>query len=423
MAVLSQHLPLQNVIAKVLKACKVNRFNVSMGYRKFSAQQIFTGSQLVDNQVLITDENGKVEALIPRRDAGDDMQVLEGILTPGFINAHCHLELSHLKGVVPTGTGMVDFLLSVMSQRTADEATIYQAIAAAEAAMLQNGIVAVGDICNTAFTIPQKENENLYYQNFIEATGFVSATADARFGSAKAVWDQFQAALPAGRNHQGARSSVVPHAPYSVSEALFSLISNMAGNTLLTMHNQESADEDLFIRTGVGAFNRLYKTLGLDISFYQPSGKSSLQTTLPRFNKDQHLILVHNVTTTADDLRYLQQGQQAGNVPVVHFCLCPLANLYIGNGLPNVELLRKESANILVGTDSLASNHQLSVIAELNVLHRHFPAIPIEELLQWATINGAVALGISDRYGSFEAGKRPGIVLVDTVLSEAKRLL
>ncbi|MDF2187132.1 amidohydrolase family protein [Paraflavitalea sp. CAU 1676] len=435
-----------------------------MGYRKFSAQQIFTGFRLVENLVLITDENGTVEGLIAWEDAGDDVQLLNGILTPGFINAHCHLELSHMKGVIAPGTGMVDFLLGVMGQRTVDETVILQAIADAETSMLQQGIVAVGDICNTHFTIPQKEKGRLYYQNFIEATGFVPATADARFGAAQATWEQFRAANlqtteqllstttndtvdlenrandAAGENLQessparsplfpgrsiigAANSSIVPHAPYSVSAALFERIAAFPGNGLLTMHNQESLEEEQFIQSGGGAFNRLYQALGLDISFYQPSGKSSLQTTLPRFRNNQQLILVHNVTTNAGDLQFLQEGRMAGVLPAVHFCLCPNANLYIGNGLPDVELLRQKGEHIVVGTDSLASNHQLSIVAELKTLHQHFPVIPLEELLRWGTSQGAAALGIDDYYGSFEANKQPGVVLLDADLSRAQRLL
>jgi cytosine/adenosine deaminase-related metal-dependent hydrolase len=389
-----------------------------MGYRKFTAHHLFTGNQLLDNnQVLITNEEGTVEAIVPAPDAGDGVQALQGILSPGFINAHCHLELSHMKGVATPGTGMTDFLLTVMGRRFFPAEQVMQAIAGAEAAMLQNGIVAVGDICNTADTLPQKKQQRLYYHNFIEAIGFPEAVAPARFNAAKAVWEKFRMARDA------ASHSIVPHAPYSVSPALFDLITGLDGNTLLTMHNQESMDEDAFFRTGTGGFNRLYETLGLDISFYKPTGKSSLQTCLPRFTSHQSLILVHNVVTREEDWAFIHAQSSHGLLPDLYFCLCPNANLSIGNGLPDVDLLRRHQATIVMGTDSLASNQQLSILAELKTLQQHDPGIPVAALLQWATLNGAKALNIQDQFGSFEKGKRPGILLLEQDLTGVQRLL
>lgn len=388
-----------------------------MGYRKFTAEHLFTGSRLLANQVLVTDEKGTVEAIIAATEAGSDLQTLPGILAPGFVNAHCHLELSHMKEAVEPHTGMIDFLLAVMGRRFVPEEIILQAIADAETAMFQNGIVAVGDICNTAHTLPQKIQQRLYYHNFIEATGFIAATAPARFDAAREVWDRFREAGDAGAQN----NSLVPHAPYSVSPALFELITGLKGNDLLTLHNQESQDEEAFFKNGTGGFLRLYQALGLDISFYKPAGKSSLQTCLPRFHKEQALLLVHNVMTSEADLQFIRDQQSL--LPDCHFCLCPNANLYIGNGLPDIALLRRYEVPLVIGTDSLASNRQLSILDELKTLRLHHPEIPVEELLQWATLNGAKALGIQSRFGSFEKGKTPGILILENDLSKVQRLL
>lgn len=388
-----------------------------MGYRKFVADQLFTGSRLLAGQVLVTDDKGNVEAVIPVTGADSDIQTLRGIITPGFINAHCHLELSHLKGLIAPHTGMIDFLLGVMGRRFVAEQQVLQAIDAAETAMLQNGIVAVGDICNTAHTISQKQQQRLYYRNFIEATGFIAATARDRFNAAVTTWEQFQAGKATAGNN-----TIVPHAPYSVSADLFEYIAGYPGNDLLTIHNQESADEEAFFKTGTGGFHRLYEALGLDIAFYRPQGKSSLQTCVPRFRPWQSLLLVHNVMTSEADLQFIQDREQQV-LPQCYWCLCPNANLYIGNGLPDVDLLRRYGAIIVLGTDSLASNHQLSILAEMNTLRQHYPAIPLEELLQWATLNGARALNIQEQFGSFEKGKKPGVLLVQNDFSGVERLI
>lgn len=388
-----------------------------MGYRKFTADHLFTGNRLLDNQVLVTDEKGTIEAIIPAGEAGSEVQSLPGILTPGFINTHCHLELSHMKGAIEPHTGMIDFLLAVMGRRFVPEETILQAIADGEEAMRQNGIVAVGDICNTAHTLAQKKQQNLYYHNFIEATGFVAAAARDRFNAARSVWEQFREADdPPAKN-----ISIVPHAPYSVSPALFELITGLENNDLLTMHSQESKDEEAFFTNGTGGFHRLYEALRLDISFYEPPGQSSLQACLPRFRSGQTVILVHNVNIHEDDLQFIRDQQPS--LPGCHFCLCPNANLYIGNDLPDIALLRRYQVPLTIGTDSLASNYQLSIVEELRTIQLHYPDIPVEELLQWATLNGAKALGIQDRFGSFEKGKTPGVLLLKPDLSSVQRLI
>ncbi|MFT3826778.1 MAG: amidohydrolase family protein [Chitinophagaceae bacterium] len=384
-----------------------------MSYRKFRAGHLFTGNALLhSDEVLITSEDGVVESIIPAAEAGEGIETFEGIISPGFVNCHCHLELSHMKGVIPERTGMTDFLLGVMQQRFFPPEQIAQAIADAETAMWQQGIVAVGDICNTADTLVQKQAGKLRYHNFIETIGFIPATAPLRFEAALKVYNQFMAA---GQQHN---TTLAPHAPYSVSPPLFELITHAANNTLLTLHNQESKDEQQFIDNGTGELLRLYKTMGMDIAFYQPYGKSSVQACMPYFLPGQSVILVHNVLTSKEDLQFIQ------TLPVTaHFCLCPNANNYIGNGLPDVELFREQQVNIVVGTDSLSSNHQLSVLEELKTLKQAYSGVAIEELLQWATLNGAKALAMEQELGSFEKGKKPGVLLVAGDLGKVQRLV
>jgi len=378
-----------------------------MTYRKFKADYLFLGDGMSDpDSVLITTDEGIVQAVVAGREAGDDVEVYSGVLSPGFVNCHCHLELSHMKGVIPEGTGLVDFLSTVIRQRAeaAPPEGVAEAIAAGEQEMLDNGIMAVGDICNTADTVAQKALGRLYYHNFIETMGFVEQGAAARFAHSLAVFNAFAEAyqLPIESN------SIVPHAPYSVSGALFRLIAGFPGNHLLTIHNQESETENEWLLSGKGDFLRLYAALGLDVSFYQGTGKRSLESFLPYFYRNQSLILVHNVATGAEDVRAARAGG-----PDLYFCLCPNANLYISGLLPDVELLQRQGCRIVIGTDSLASNHQLSILEELKTLQRAFPGLPTPTLLQWATAGGAEALQAEGVLGTFAAGKQPGVVLIE----------
>src|SRR6185437_16799936 len=139
-----------------------------MRYRKFKADYLFTGEALLNSDnVLITTENGEIKEILNTKDAGENIEILNGIISPGFINAHCHIELSHLKNRIPERTGLVDFVFKVVSERHFDENEILNSIKKAENEMLQNGIVAVGDICNNSLSASQKRKEHLQYYNFI----------------------------------------------------------------------------------------------------------------------------------------------------------------------------------------------------------------------------------------------------------------
>lgn len=396
-------------------------------YRKFTANHIFTGTALLpEGHALITDKDGTVLEIVSENEAGDAIENLSGILCPGFINAHCHLELSHLKGVIPEQTGLVDFVFNIISRRQGDEDIVLQAIKNAEDEMQQNGVVAVGDICNTVNTVLQKKLGRLHYHNFVEITGFVPSTAGKRFETALEILNQFKQLSTVNRQ----LSSVNPHAPYSVSPQLFELINTFPANNLLSIHNQEALAENEFFKTATGDFLRLYQQLGIDISFFTPSGKSSLQTILPYLNKKQSLILVHDLTTADEDVKAVQQSISGNRLSSVFYCLCPNANKYITNRLPDINNLVKNNCSIVLGTDSLASNHQLSILKEMQTIQQQFAGITLTQQLQWATINGAAALGMSDTLGSFEKGKQPGIVLIEnadnlllTGASTAKRIL
>lgn len=377
-----------------------------MAYRKFRADRLFTGATLLDNDlVLITSEEGVVEAIVPAADAGGDIEQFEGWLSPGFVNCHCHLELSYLKDRIPEHTGLVDFLLSVMRQRGAPAGMVQDAIMIAEEEMLQNGIVAVGDICNTADTVAQKMEGRLFYHNFIEVAGFSEETAQARFDAGRQVFSAFAQVYPIPIQS----NSIVPHAPYSVAPKLFDLIARFPGNQLLTIHNQEDEAENEFFREGRGALQRLYEGLGIDSSRFEATGRNSLPHFLPHFYKSQTLILVHNVATGEEDLAFLRDRPAAS----LFFCLCPNANLYIGGKLPRLDLLLRQDARMVIGTDSLASNHRLSILEELKTLQKNFPFLPAATLLEWATKNGAEALHMDGVLGSFEPGLQPSVILIE----------
>jgi aminodeoxyfutalosine deaminase len=385
--------------------------------RRISASWILTLSgPSLKNGLIEVDESGTITAVCESPALSDfrDSEYFEGIIIPGFVNAHCHLELSHLKDRIPVKQGIGRFIGEINKLRVAEEREIIQAASDADQEMFRQGIVAAGDISNTAQTIEVKKRSHLEWLTFVETFGFHPSRANQAIETALSIHAQFKAARLS--------VSVVPHSPYSVSNELFGKISGLEGKecNIISMHNQESMAENRFFLSGDGPLQEhITRNLGLDTSHWLPSGKSSLETVLPKLPATLPLLLVHNTFSTLADLRYIKKIRSSLPPWLV---LCPNSNQFIENQLPPVQLFRTEKMQICLGTDSLASNSSLSVFSEIKTLHHHFPEIPLEELITWACLNGARALGLGDRYGSLEVGKKPGILLI-TPKSEVRRLV
>uniref|UniRef100_UPI003217A8A1 amidohydrolase family protein n=1 Tax=uncultured Draconibacterium sp. TaxID=1573823 RepID=UPI003217A8A1 len=379
--------------------------------RKIAATYVFPVSGApIKNGILVCNNDGTVIEIIDRgenfrEEAG--VEFYSGILVPGFVNTHCHLELSHLKGKIPKNTGIGGFIGRINQMRNEEPATLQKSIRIADRKMWAEGIAVVGDIANSGNTIETKFKSKLFYHTFVESFGFHPSRAEKSFAYAGLVFSEFQ------KNNLSA--SIVPHSPYSVSEALFGKIKREAEKekSIVTIHNQESEAEDEFFRKGGGPIaEHLQSNLGIDISHWKPSGKGSLQSVLKYLPATNQLLLVHNTYTNEADLNALKKQRKLDNT---YFVLCPNSNLYIENQLPPIELFRNEKLNICLGTDSLASNDQLSVLAEMITLQHHFPELTIDELITWATINGAQALCVENDFGSFDAGKKPGVNLISAI--------
>lgn len=392
-----------------------------MGFLLFSGQDLFDGKQFLGpGQVLITNETGRVEAILPRSEAGEDIQEVPGVLSPGFVNAHCHLELSHMKGRIPEHTGLPEFILKIVSERHHPEEEILAAIASAEAHMIEQGIVAVGDISNNYLTAAQKAMRNLAYYTFVEISGWKPEIAEPRFSNAQKVMEQFRGITTAASikspqiSTNPLQTSYSPHAPYSVSRELWEMMMpHFEGNTV-TIHNQETpAENELFLK-GSGDFVQMYQAMNIDQAHFTPTGKNSLPSYFPQLQKAKNVLLVHNTTTIETDMDFAA-ATAAAHEQSLYYALCVNANLYIENALPPVELLRSKNANIVLGTDSLSSNHQLSILSEMQTIAKHFPMIPLEEILQWATSNGASALQMDAQFGSFAPGKKPGVIAIENM--------
>jgi cytosine/adenosine deaminase-related metal-dependent hydrolase len=370
--------------------------------RRIAAQYLFTGKPplLRHGMVTLDDTHRVVE--VGQWD-GQEMPHTEfynGVLTPGFVNAHCHLELSHLKGVTAPQAGMAGFLEAMMKQRPAG-APGRSAQQLADAHMRKEGIVAVGDICNTPATFGVKQESSIYYHSFIEVAGLSEGITEARRSAAAGILKEAEQA--------GLAATVTPHAPYSMNESLFAFAVDAAQRRgILSIHNQECEDENTLFLQGRGALQALFSSMGFAVPL--PIGRTSVHRILPLLHATTRLLLVHNTVTSAADYEAVHAATRN-----VSWVLCPNSNRYITGMLPPAGLFFSKGAPVAIGTDSLASNTQLSVLEELKTLAQHFPQIPLGTLLQWATHGGAQALRKEQELGLLEAGKRPGLVLLENL--------
>lgn len=370
-----------------------------MGMPSYTAARVHDGRQwLPRGATIVTDDSGQIRSI--EQQPRPDTHYLPGVLCPGFINAHCHLELSHLKGLAPQKTGIVDFLIFMSTRRQEfDALPKAAAIQAALKEMKRNGIVAVGDIANSTDTLPFRLQSGLLFHTFIEALGMVPAVAEKRFAYYRGLQEQF--AAQAGPHRQ----SITPHAPYSVSQELFQLIDAFAPGSLLSIHSQEGACENELFQSGTGDMLRLFKALGLSETYPEIRHSNSLPAIAGWLDAGHPVLLVHNTFTCAADISFAKKRFKN-----LWFCLCPNANLYIEGRLPDMDLLLANDARICIGTDSLASNHELSVLAELQTLKSNFEKLSWETLLSWGTSHGAAALQMSDTLGTLSPGKTPGLL-------------
>ncbi|MBS1650381.1 MAG: amidohydrolase family protein [Bacteroidetes bacterium] len=366
-----------------------------------SAKHIFNGTDfLPENSVIALSNKNEISDILSISALDETLvEYFEGILCPGFINAHCHLELSHLKNKITQHTGLPKFAMQVVKNRTHfNKEVIEQAAFEEDCNMYKNGIVAVGDICNTATTISVKQQSPIYYHSFIELMGLDPNNSDKIITQGIELSTQF--------SNDKLPNSFAPHAPYSTSIKLIRQLIKLNANAELStsIHHHESLEEILFLNKQKSDFDILYSSLGLTIDYFkglsQTDYLSSLKTDFP-------LITVHNTFSNKEAVDAIINEN-------LFFCFCPSANLYIESTLPQFNDFLNYHNNCCIGTDSLASNDSLNIVKEATIILKNsFNTFSIENILKMICNNGAKALGIDSKYGSLSIGTQPGINLIE----------
>ena len=382
--------------------------------RIISANSIFNGINFLSQEMaLVIDDFGLLKDIVKKTEIqSSEIEHYDGIIAPGFVNAHCHLELSHLFSQIDPKTGLIEFLKQVIAKRNNfNKKEQEDAAIEADFKMWESGIVAVGDISNIDTTFKTKANSKIYYHTFIELIGLNPLHSETIFEKGLSLLKELE--------NYNLIGSLAAHAPFSSSKLLINKIANYNSsyNLAFSIHNQESEEETKFFAGRPSGINDLFAYLNIDINWFIPPKTSSLLSYLDEIPNKKSL-LVHNTFCKEEDII-------ASKHKFINWCFCPGANLFIENTLPNCDLFLNHNQNWCIGTDSLASNQKLDMCFEASILLSKLPSISIESILKALTYNGAKALGIEDKFGKLIIGKNTGLNLIqhsDTQLNFIKKI-
>ncbi|XCN71401.1 MAG: amidohydrolase family protein [Candidatus Electrothrix aestuarii] len=325
----------------------------------------------------------------------------ETVLMPGLINAHTHLELSHLAHLsqepAPASfPGWIGHMLAERMKVNADKDTILDAARAVLTQQQAQGVVAIADITNTGFTqelIQEFQGQLLCLKEYL--------------GLRAANVSDLLAAL-----NQETVQTCTAHAPYSTHLDLLQALRQKAraAQQVFSIHVAESLAEHDLISQGTGAMRDFLEERGFWDGSFQPTGSNSKGAVSYLHQHgllDRQTLCVHCIHVTAQEMDLLVKTD-------AKVCLCPGSNRYLGVGTAPVENYLRKGLLPALGTDSLTSNPELSIWREMRLLAEEHPTVDPANILRMATLGGAEALGLDKQLGSLEAGKEARILAVRT---------
>lgn len=356
------------------------------------------GALLLDGEVVRA--AGPASEVLPRA-ADVRAERVRGVLLPGLVNAHTHVELSGMRGKTPPGAGFVPWLESLQRARAEEmEEERDAAIDVAIAQMREAGVVGVGEVTNGLSAWSRLS------RSFV-GTIWHEVFALDRARGRKQVELLSEARDAAAPGNARLRWVPSPHALYSTHPDVVRALLELAGDAPITIHLAEHAAERAFVKDGSGPLLGFYSARGLaEIARAFPvAGTHPIAAARALGLLRKGAALVHLSDARPEELEGLSES---GAIVV----LCPRSNLTIETRLPPLVALRVAGVPIALGTDSLASAPSLDPLADARALFERNPEVPAAELVAAATWGGAQAIGWPS-LGRFVPGAAPGVLLVE----------
>jgi cytosine/adenosine deaminase-related metal-dependent hydrolase len=318
---------------------------------------------------------------------------LDAVILPALVNAHLHLELSHLAHAVAGGEGLAPWVQLLIAARAraaegAPDAPRQAMIMAAED-LARAGVAAVGEVSNTLASLEPLAQAGLAGTVYHEVFGFTPRRIQTALAEARLARER------AGPPPLGLRVCQSPHAVYSTHHPV---LADLLRAGPASIHLAEDPAERAFCATASGPFGRMLASLGQRLEELRPVARSPVALVAPWLAP--HHLAVHCVDVDGEDLALLARS----GATVV---LCPRSNLHIVGRLPPLPSFLAAGIPLAVGTDSLASSPSLSPLAELGALRRGFPEVPASRLLPLAWNGPAVG---APAVGRLAPGTAPGVL-------------
>lgn len=363
-----------------------------------AANYVFDGTRLIKNAFISVSDEGEILFISEKNGALKEQARMifhNGIICPGFINSHCHLELSDFDNSECKNIGLTAFIKKVIRNR--DRSSDISKLKIADEQMYQNGISFVGDVSNSDKSFEIKDNSKIEYHTFIELSGIDPNLSETRLKAGQALLCKL--------NDIKLKGSIVAHSLYSISELLFDDIIKNCRNEIQSLHFLESKEEEEWFYNRLGDLNDFLHSIQPTHEPFFRNGNELIKL-LNRFKAAKSIILVHN---TQLDSKFENE------ISNIYYCLCPKSNLYLHNNLPKSEFVMSSKEKIILGTDSHASNTELSILSEMKIMSEKYMSLHLVDLLKMATQTAASAFNIVDKYGSFTIGSKPGVLLLESI--------
>jgi cytosine/adenosine deaminase-related metal-dependent hydrolase len=333
----------------------------------------------------------RIATVEPHSTRSIDIDLGNVVVLPGLVNAHTHLDLSGMRGLAPPSPDFTGWLRQVIAHRRGSSAQ--QTRAAIEAGLsesLRYGTTLIGDISGEGSSWPVLAEAPLRAVIFREILGLPAARARQAWADAE-VWLAAHSALP------HLRPGLSPHAPYSVRSSLFFAAASSA--VPVAVHLAETAAELELLGQRRGSFVTFLRELGV----WAPDGLA---------DNAEHVLRLCSGTSPA---LFIHGNFLKPDAPIPansSLVYCPRTHAAFGHPPHPFRDFLKRGVRVALGTDSLASNPDLSVLAEARFVHRLYPDLPGDVILRMVTLSGAEALGWADECGSLTPGKSADLIAV-----------
>ncbi|MCA9076274.1 MAG: amidohydrolase family protein [Planctomycetaceae bacterium] len=357
------------------------------------------GPPIEDGEISIV--NGCIAGLNSGPDA-DATDLGNVAIIPGLVNAHTHLEFSDLTEPLTPASPFPSWVRSLMAQRQQRPSDRMEAIDAGLNESVATGCTLIGEIATDETSVTRLSSETPRGVVFREILGIGENVAAERLKIARRHLFPERTA-----SESDILRGLSPHAPYSLSADLFRQLVDLAveANATVAMHLAETQEEMELLRSGTGLLVDMLKDFGVwRDRFWMPSGE--IGEYLHELSRVRRALVVHGNYLSVDDIELLATQPQ---MTVVY---CPRTHRFFGHPEHPWRRLIERGVKVALGTDSRASNPDLSLWSELQFLSREFPDVSEDCLLRLATLNGADALGLADVTGSLTPGKSADLTVV-----------